>query len=258
MAATPLTPIASQAWVAFVSPLARRQLSVFRTWPDLVGCETPDGLWVRVNRPDPSRDSDLIRRLRLETAAEIFEVTQSGELIPLGCRVPTKTLPDGPWVPLRELLSVNWPVAGFAGKRPVGWSLRLVRSDQEIEPTVLELDLATWANAVSTMPQIRLARWEFAASLIGRVLVRGLPLPSLSGERFYERDGLVIPAGYRWEPAVTPAVVRRLLQSTTDEWLLWRAEANRWERIPTAAFVPARRANVRQTVMELPSHEVEA
>lgn len=256
MATTPLIQTASRAWVAFVSPLARRQLSVFRTWPDLVGSETTDGLWVRVNRSDHSRDADLIRRLRLETAAEVFDATAAGELIPQGCLVPTKTLPDGPWLPLRDLLTVSWPVAGFAGKGLAGCSLRLVRSEQEIEPSVLELDLATWANAVATMPQVRLSRWEFAASVAGRVLVRGLPLPSLSGERFYEREGLVIPAGYRWEPDVTPAVVRRLLQSTTDEWLLWRAETNRWERIPTAAFVPARRANVRQTAMEFAAQQV--
>lgn len=234
------------SWAARLPRHVFQSLAAFRTLPNLQGCKTDCELWVRgETSPD-----NLPQQIRLTTGAEVFAVTAGGELIPWGCRVPVGQLPDGPWVALADLLTPNFPTARFAPRLHPQCELKLIRSETGEEPAVLEVELASWSRFVRESPRVRLMRWEFAASTTGRVLIRGLPLPALPGRRYWHADGMLIPVGYRWFPEVAAHVVRRILQLPPDEWAVWSPESCRWERIPTDAFVPARRENVHQTVIE--------
>jgi hypothetical protein len=225
-------------------------VAALRTEPELTACETEAGVWLALVGAKSAADESLLQRLRLATAAEWFEVTADQELIPPGRQVPVGMLPAGPWRPLQELLAVAWPRAGLAAGRPNACRLHLVRSEREAPTTYLEIPLADCARLAADTPEIRLNRWECAASAAGTALFRGSPLPTVDGTRFYERDSILIPAGYCWEPDVSPQIVRRLFHMTAEEIVLWRADPETWERIPGDAFLPARRANLRQTVIE--------
>lgn len=241
-----MTFLPTSSWAARAPRQAAGEMAALRTLANLRGCETANELWVR----GELFSEELPQQIRLATGAELFSVTEIDELIPWGCRVPVGRLPDGMWMPLAELLTPNFPQAGFASRRHPTCGLRLMRSDQTQEADILEVDLATWARFVRSAPWVRLSRWEFAASASGRVLVRGLPLPALPGRRYWQAEGLLISVGYRWFPAVAANVVRRILRLSPEEWALWSAESARWERIPAEAFVPVRRENVHQTVIE--------
>ncbi len=241
-----MTILLVSTWAARLPRNACLELAAFRTQPNLRGCETVSEIWVR----GENSAEDLPKQIRLATGAELFSITSNDELLPWGCRVPVGVLPTGPWLPLAELLTPDFQTAGFAPRQHPVCALSLIRSDQAQAPMALGIDLATWAQFVRQAPQVRLSRWEFAASSTGRVLVRGWPLPALPGQRYWHSEGLLIPVGYRWYPEVAAQVIRRILQLPAEEIALWSAETSQWERIPAEAFVPARRENVHQTVIE--------
>ena len=62
----------------------------------------------------------------------------------------------------------------------------------------------------------------------------------------WSADGVAVPAGWNWRPAVEPAIVRNLLGLAAGDIALWH-EDGRWEQIEGDAFVRATRAAVRET-----------
>ena len=242
--------ITSQSWALAIPPAARTELARFRTTPGLLGCETPDALWITPDRKS-SVPPELVEQLHFATAAQVFHITTDKSLIPHGRTVPVGTLPAGPWSPLVDLFQLSLPVAGFAGPAPSPITIILVRDDASLPPALLETDLSSWVAYVRTAPNVRLNRCEFAVSLSRRVLVRGLPLPPLPGTRYWESSGLIIPAGYRLSPDLQPSLVRRILLLEEGEHALWSEPTATWERLPPEAFIPARRANVLQTLHSL-------
>jgi hypothetical protein len=125
-------------------------------------------------------------------------------------------------------------------------ALRLVRSPAEEAPAVLLTSLAAWRDYAETAPAVRLERWSFAADTSGRVLVRGVPLPPLRGERLTDRDGLFTPAGWSWTPAVEPAIVRSALGLAAGD-CGWLRTDGTWERIAAGDWTRASRSAARQT-----------
>ena len=106
--------------------------------------------------------------------------------------------------------------------------------------------LDAWSAYGATAPQVRLACWSFAANSTGLVLVRGTPLPPLPGTRFVETDGIAVPLGFAWSPAVPAAVLRRVFKLEKDDALLWTADGVR-RRIAAGDWVRATRSAVRLT-----------
>lgn len=241
-----MTILSVSGWAARLPHHASDKMAAFRTQPNLRGCESDTEIWVR----GELSPEELPQQVRRTTGAELFTVTTEDELIPWGCLVPVGILPKGSWIPLAELLTPKFPTAGFAPRQHPACELQLIRSDQAQAPSAIEIELATWAKFVCQAPQVRLSRWEFAAASSGRVLVRGLPLPALPGRRYWDSEGLLIPVGYRWFPEVDAHVIRGIMQLLPEEIALWSADPTQWERISVEAFVPARRENVHQTVLE--------
>jgi hypothetical protein len=101
----------------------------------------------------------------------------------------------------------------------------------------------------------------------GHIFVVGLPLPSVSGQRFWVRNNIAVPAGRHWLPAVDSATVRRVFEKSPSgdfcsggdqlpandvnaggadsaDTLLW-LDSGHWEMIPSDAFTAMTRAAVR-------------
>jgi len=245
------------AWAARVPAIALRELQALRTHNELLVCEVQGEYWIR-----PSLTGELVNRidsniLPSELAAERFQVTSDGLIIPWGHRVPTGCLPAGPWAPIAQQFPVCLPDAGFPSHQIPAARLNFVRSENVIESTILEIPFILLREFTRQTSILRLKRWEFAVSHSGSALVRGTPLPTLPGQFYWEASGIIVPAGWTWTPSLAPDVLRRLLKLAPEESALFRMGSSslkisaEWERIPTDAFVQVSRSNIQATFQDL-------
>jgi hypothetical protein len=203
-------------------------------------CELADQVWLR----GPALDDKLHRRLAAVPGARRFYVLPDGQLQPVAGRLPKDRLPGGPWVSLREWLALELPRASLAGRLADRAPMVLVRSARPEAASVLLTSIDRWEAYAIQSPQVRLDCWRFAVAADGRVVVCGEPLPPLPGERWAEREGIAVPAGWRWAPPVEAAIARAVFGLAPGDWALWQTDG-KWQRIRAADFVPASRAAVR-------------
>ncbi len=178
-------------------------------------CATDRELWVR----GQTLTESLARLLRRHPHARRYWVLPDDQLLSPGRVVPRGYLPAGPWLPLADWLSVGLPKLAAAARPEHPLRVRLVRSAQVGEPTVLITSIDTWHSYGRAAPQVRLERWFFAAADDGRIVVRGGPLPPLPGQRFVEQEGIAVPAGWTWHPRVEAGVLRRVLRCSPSNIL---------------------------------------
>lgn len=177
------------------------------------------------------------------TGGEKFRVLPDGQLVPWLARIPKGNLPDGPWSPAYDLWQPFLPTAAIPMGRSPRAKLRIVPDDRERACNLLLTTQARWTAFVKTCAQVRLAKWSFAASADGRVLVRGTPLPPVPGTLLVEQSGIAIEAGATWSPAVSSVVVREALQVPASSLGLLFADG-RFEIVPGSEFVTATRTAV--------------
>ena len=235
----------SLPWAVRLARLEATAAAALRTEPGVLVHEAADALWLK----GAALDDRLDLRLRAIPGAERFAVLEDGALVPPGRRLPVASLPQGAWFPLREWLSVTFPVAALPGKSKPIVALRLVRSETEKSANLLVTSFTTWRAYAEKAPLVRLQRLTFAASEDGRAVVRGHPLPPLPGERFVEDAGVAVPAGWTWAPPVEAGIVADVLQLQEHDVALLLADGT-WELIPATEFVAASRSAIRQTAVE--------
>jgi hypothetical protein len=126
-------------------------------------------------------------------------------------------------------------------------SLTLVRGGSERLATALVTSLPEWATYVESAPQLRTSRLVFLVERSGETWIMGTPLPPLSGVRCYELDGLFVPAGFVWSPAVDSQTVRLSLGLAADEVAMFEIDGA-WRRAARTEFVKGSRAAIRATL----------
>ena len=235
-------------WAVVVDRAHLRSLARLRRMPGLTVCQCDDALWLRGDIDD----AEIAPQLAAIPGARRFDVLADKQLRPLGRLVPEGHLPKGPWQPFATWLKVELPPLSIASAAPPlePVRLRLVRSGEIREPALLEVSLETLSDYIETAPQWRIQRWQLALAreddVRGRaILVRGLPLPPLPGQVWTEQEGVCAPAGFTWEPAVNPAVVRQLLGLAPQELALVHP-AGTHEVVLPDHWVRASRSAVRQ------------
>ncbi len=176
------------------------QLEPLRTLGGLeIHDDEPAGeIWVRV-----TESTDAIQAaLKGLPAATAYRVLEDGQLCRLDRRVPQGFIPEGPWENLAKWMDVELPRAALPGRLSHRVPLRLIRHHEPREANLLLATMADWLSYGSTAPQVRLDRWQFAVSADREVLIRGLPLPPIPGQRFVEDYGIAVPSGWHWSPDV--------------------------------------------------------
>ncbi len=208
--------------------------------------QTPDGaIWLR-GLPD---DPNTIRLLRTLLGCRVYRPLPDGQLVPYGAAVPLGRIPVGEWRPLAEFLVVVPPAKRYAGHPPQPAALRLVRSPLPRPTEVLMLTVEAWAAYTRTAPQVRLRPLTFAASHES-VLVVGSPLPPISGEHFTLCEGIAVPAGYAWRPAVDAGVLRHKLGLEEGDLAVFSLQG-RCAIVRADAFVGASRSAAHLTAEAL-------
>jgi hypothetical protein len=235
---TPTSP----PWAARLPRSDAQAVALLRLAPGVRGCIVGQEIWLQGD----SLDDAIQNLLRKLAPIQTFAVNNDRELIPLEHLLPVGRLPDGPWLPIDQLITVGHPTAALNGVSDSRVRIRLVRDDGERPATLLLTERATWAAYAETAPGVRLKLLRFAASA-NHVLIRGQPLPPLNGKHFYERSGLIVPCGYAWWPGVDPETLRRCLSLQADDLALL-LEAGSWQLLVEACFVQARRSAIRLTM----------
>ena len=201
-----------------------------------------DDLWLSGRQLE-----DALRlRLRAISQAEGFDVWRDEQLCPWGRRVPVGRLPQGSWQRLSDWLTITAPQAAWPGQLTTRVPLQLVRSSVTEDASLLSTTLDDWAAYALSAAEVRLARWSFAVSANGRVLVQGQPLPSIAGERFSVSSGIALPLGWEWSPRVSSEVVRPLFGLGPDDLCVVSADGQ-WECVRATDFVHATRVAIRAT-----------
>ncbi len=233
-----------RAWAVRLPLSAAAQLALLRTTPGIQLAIVGDSFWLQGS----SLSKDLEQQLLCLAGAERFETLGDRQLVPAHCLVPTAMLPAGPWIKIRDWLTMVKPTPGFAGITQDRSPLLLVRGSLEYPNTGLLTTLRCFAEYTETAPAIRLAGCRFVADENSRVFIMGDPLPALPGTYFYQRERLWLPAGWTWSPALEPALVQQVLKLAPSEHLLWETSLQA-QRFDEAYFVTATRAAVRTTVL---------
>ena len=203
----------------------------------------------------PAGDDSVLRRVMPILGAELY-VQRGPHWYRLGDSLPVFGLPidhgEADAIPLDRAV-VPQPVRPEppGGPPPVPERLRLSRDDRHQPTRALRCRLealAEWAElAPSSSFRGLIAAWQG-----GDVLVVGTALPVVPGAERFWGDRVLIPLGYRPEPALAePGLSRALgipgqsLAILTDEGL---------ETIPLTALGPLTRAGVRLAIAKGGAH----
>jgi len=233
-------------WAICLSRDDAASLSALRQTKDVEVAEAGDDIWIRGKPTDEKLDVALSSL----PASARFELLASNALRRVDQRVPGGRMPELRWQPLSHWLQVAVPCAGFPGSAPRPVALQLVRSSGEREPELLLTRLDDFKRFVMQAPRVRLECLQFAASADGRVLVRGKPVPPLSGRRFAIYQGVALPVGFMWKPAVSPEAVARRFGVSGEALIVWNEDGT-ITRLHGEHFVPVSRSAVRATAQGL-------
>lgn len=238
----------NEVWAVCLSRVDADTLARLRSRHGLEVCEQQDLVWLRGR----GMDEDLDKRLRSLPGVR-FEVLSDRQLVPNGCRVPRGYLPDGSWIALSEAvcIEIESPALGAENKGKV--DVGLVRGGTSREANLLLTTVDAWSAYADTAPQVRLQHLAFAMNEARDILIRGRPLPPLPGTRLVEQNGVAVPCGWTWAPAVDAAVLRDLLRLEPDDLALLHADGT-WDHLRADDFVLASRSAARLT-LEGAGHE---
>ena len=236
-------------WAAEIAHEHARELGRLRVLPGVELAETEASFWVR----GTSSIEEAQRVLLAIPHAQLYHIDRAG-LRQWGHRLVAKPLPGLTYTPLAKAIRPSLPIASYPSAPVPRFPLTLVRSDVEQQSVFLETTREQWTEYAASAPKVRLDRLAFAVSAEGRVLVRGQPLPSLSGRQYWESDGVAIPIGWTCSPAITGSAFSKLVRRAAGEIVLLD-EQGAVQSIPADAFVRASRSAIRATARATASHE---
>lgn len=218
-------------------------------------CAQVDGLvWLR------GRDltEGLRETLRTLNCQRRYTWRGRDQLVEWGRRLPTATLPSGPWWPVEEVFPIELPPAAFSGQCLERVSLRLKRCGRERSPAIVHCTLEDWLEFVEAAPQWRLEGLKFAVSEDRRVLVSGQPLASIRGQYYILEQQVAWPVGWQWTLPLDAVAMPLYFSLSPDELALAfvkepESESSdiEFETIPGSAWQKSERAAVRLTYEHL-------
>ncbi|MEZ6057552.1 MAG: hypothetical protein R3C01_12695 [Planctomycetaceae bacterium] len=229
-------------WAVEIAKEHRGELGRLRLLPGVEIGETTSSYWLRGTQPIDEASGMLLAIPH----AKLFHLNADGTLLPWGKRLSSGRLPSTPFGPLERMLQPTLPVAAYPRGQVARVPITLVRSDEERPATIVLTTLKEWLDFATTAPEVRLHVLSFATSSDGRTLVRGEPLPSLPGRRYWEHNGVAIPLGWTCSPAQAAAVLFDVVQAERDDVVLLHDDGS-FETIASDHFVRASRSAVRAT-----------
>ena len=238
-------------WVVCLARADAAAGARLRLWPKVEVGETDQGFWIRGQGGEGLSAATwwglpAVRR---------YAWLAGHHLRPLESRIPSETLPALTWQPIERWFHISLPIAALPGTEPRPAPLQLVRSSDETPPELLLTSLRDWIRFALTAPELRLRALRFAATN-QQALIRGRPLPPLSGRRFVVRGTVAVPAGFHWNPPVNADTVSRRFGVAGEALALWHEDGT-VTPLHLEQMVAATRNAIRATAQALciPLHE---
>ena len=232
--------------------------ATLRTNENILSCIREDLLWLRFDG-----DEDEGWRLLAPIAeGPLLLCDDQNRLTPIGKHVPAERLPELNWQKPSEVLAVSLPVSRMMHFSIPRIQLTLVRSETERPASLLTTSWEAFERWAVDAPELRLKCCRFGilkqvdSTTECRVAITGVPLPPLSGERFWMDDNIAVPLGLSWKPAVDTQTLRSTFERNLDvepsdpglQDLLWIWHPDNGLNFLCASdFVPALRTNIRST-----------
>src|SRR4029453_1829915 len=139
-------------WVARLQAADALSVGSLRLRPEVEALELGDGLWLR----GADLDEGIELAVRKVPGAVLYSVLPDGLLGRSGRWIPEGRAPEGFWLPLARWISLHPQPSALAAAAPRRVSLHLVRTSDEVEPTVMLATAASWAAYASEAPLVRL------------------------------------------------------------------------------------------------------
>ncbi len=244
-------------WALKIANSHVQRATKVRTLAGIMAAYDGEHLWLK----GESRDAATSVLLASIADGPVFDVLAPNLLVPSGDAVPTETLPDLSWQPLRDLVQLSLPNAAVPFGRIRKARLQLVRSETVRPAEVLICERSSFVSWAGTAAEIRLHACRFAVQRSGRpdettmVVVKGNPLPAIAGCLFWLSGNVAIPLGFEWSPAVDEATVRDVLLRSREDakrstLVIWQAPSKDHptgclDFVAETDFVLASRTNVR-------------
>lgn len=226
-------------WVLVFKKSDLSALGSVRCWPDMQAAETETEIWLRC----PIQQTNLGEPLRRLPALYTYRENKAGLLFPVQGITPISTLPALGWVNIREFIPLEMPTAALPAQMDQTYTLKLVPSSTYRPGAALRMNLSDWQHYAETAPDIRLQQLHFALAASGQVLVIGLPLPSVPGEEYWQREQLLLPSGYDLELPITATLIA-MRENVAGAKFLFEKNGD-WQKIEHNSFVPATRLGIR-------------
>lgn len=227
-------------WVLVLQGSDLPKIGKIRCWLGMQAAELEGQLWLRC----PMQQAELEEALRCLPLLFTYREDEQGLLFREGQLTPSARLPQLNWTPLTEYISVELPTAALPAMAPNKYTVKLTPLATAQNGVGLKTTLEQWQQYAETAPAIRLECLHFALSEIGEVMILGEPLPPISGEEFWQRGSVLLPAGYDLEwPIVAELLAIR--ENTAGQYYLVFDQKGNWEKIEKECFVPATRAGIR-------------
>ena len=233
-------------WAIYIAKEDSATLASLRLINGIEIAENDAQIWLRGKTGDES----LEPKLAALPALERFEWLEANKLRRIDQRVPSLRLPELQWKAISAWSQVRVPLAAFPADSPAQVALRLVRSTDEQQPTLLLTSIGEFRAFSRNAAAIRLNPLRFAANANGEVLIRGNPLPPLPGRRFALHGRIAVPAGFSWAPAVAIEVLERSFNVSGDSMVVWHDDGT-ITRLHTEQFISTTRSAVRATAEAL-------
>lgn len=222
-----------------------RQITSLRRLAGLEVAEEADAVWLRA-----PADNETLDRLLRTLPGQQFRLLDGNQLVPWGKRIPTERLPRLDWRPIAEWSAITLPVAALPAPLTSRVALQLVRGGPEQPPAALLADWQEWSSYATGAPEVRLRPLAFALTgpreFVQRALIVGNPLPPLAGRPYTVADGIAVPCGWTFSPAVGSGVIQKLVALAAGDVALFDVDGA-FERIAAEHFVPAGRGAVRES-----------
>lgn len=261
----PLEKAVSNCWLIKTDREHVRQIAALRHLPGLQVAEANETIWVRAAAGDETLD-----RVLKSLPGKRFQLLDDVQLAPWGKQVPTERLPRLAWQPIANWSAITLPVAAMPASVSKRVRLRMIRGGTAKLAAALLVDWQDWLKYAIGAPEVRLRPLVFALSAphetvsgmdMGaaqrsedglpsrydqRAFIVGSPLPPLAGYPYTLDDGLAVPCGWTFSPAVGSAVVRKLIALPADDMALFDIDGS-FERIVGEHFVRASRSAARES-----------
>ncbi len=220
----------------------QRRLGRIRTIPNCWVAEEERILWLKVEI-----EGDTIPMAIQQLPAKgRFWADEATRLFPIGGLTPVAQLPDLNWLPIASFIAIELPVAALPAQVAELFSIHLIRSVEPKEANFLLLSWDLWKDYALATSNIRLKPLSFAVSDEKKAIVYGNPLPPLPGQLFWQKERILLPAGWDFEYSIVAEILSSTQLKGKNGLLL--SEADQLSKLPsTKDFINASRSGIRNT-----------